>query len=157
MSTIEPIQTLAARTSPLPAWYTPVTQDLLRQITQQIVATFQPEKIILFGSYANGAPDVHSDIDLLVITKRMATHSAAARTRAVSDLFPRRNFGMDLLVRTPREVQARLKLGDDFMRAILEHGSVLYEQPRSRRVGARSQNRLSKRTRSRTATQKSSP
>jgi len=55
---------------PIPAWYTPITPDVLKGITQRIVEAFQPEKIILFGSYAYGQPQFHSDIDLLVVTNR---------------------------------------------------------------------------------------
>jgi predicted nucleotidyltransferase len=39
-------------------------------IEQDIVSTFQkfnPETIILFGSYAHGNPDEESDIDIIVI------------------------------------------------------------------------------------------
>jgi len=118
----------------LPSWYTPVTGQLLKQITQRIVEEFQPERIILFGSYAYGNPTIHSDVDLLVITRKMAKQSTFARTRAVSKLFPQRRFGMDVLVRTPQEVKTRLAIGDDFMQDIIEHGSVLYERRPRRRV-----------------------
>ncbi|MEG3882508.1 nucleotidyltransferase domain-containing protein [Microcoleus sp. herbarium7] len=37
------------------------------QLSQAIVNEFQPEKIILFGSYAYGNPQNDSDVDLLVI------------------------------------------------------------------------------------------
>jgi len=37
-------------------------------MTRRIVEAFAPEKIILFGSYAYGQPEFHSDIDLLVVT-----------------------------------------------------------------------------------------
>jgi predicted nucleotidyltransferase len=44
-----------------------VTKRLLHNMVQRIVARFQPEKIILFGSYAYGRPHADSDVDLLVI------------------------------------------------------------------------------------------
>jgi hypothetical protein len=34
---------------------------------------------------------------------------------------------MDLLVRTPQQVQRRVEQGDFFMREIMEKGKVLYE------------------------------
>jgi predicted nucleotidyltransferase len=134
-----------------PEWYTPVTQELLRDITRRIVKEFTPERVILFGSYAYGDPTIHSDIDLLVITKKMAEQSVFARARAVSRLFPDRKFGMDILVRTPQEVRARLAIGDDFINDILKQGRILYEHRHGRRVGSRSRNGLQKRARSRQA------
>src|SRR5689334_22867681 len=38
----------------------------LRPAVQRIVDGLNPEKIILFGSYAYGKPNPHSDVDLLV-------------------------------------------------------------------------------------------
>jgi hypothetical protein len=35
---------------------------------------------------------------------------------------------MDLLVKTPEEVEARLERGSFFLRQILEQGKVLYER-----------------------------
>jgi predicted nucleotidyltransferase len=139
-------------TEQTPDWYTPITKELLRQITRRIVEEFQPERIILFGSYAYGKPTIHSDVDLLVITRKMAKRSAFARTRAVSNLFLHRRFGMDVLVRTPQEVKTRLAIGDDFMRDIIEHGSILYERRQRRGMDSRSRGRLQKRARSRAAT-----
>ena len=141
-----------AKTRKLPTWYTPVTKELLREITQRIVDEFQPERIILFGSYANGNPTIHSDIDLLVVTKKMARESVFVRSRQVSNLFPQRNFGVDILVRTPHEVNTRLEMGDNFMRDIIERGSILYARKRRRRIDSRSRKRLQKRARSHTPT-----
>jgi predicted nucleotidyltransferase len=135
---------------PLPEWYTPVTAQLLRQMTRRIVDAFEPEKIVLFGSYAYGQPTVHSDVDLLVITRAMGKESIFARNRAISALFPHRRFGLDILVRTPEEIRARLAIGDEFIQRIIEHGSVLYERRQRRRMGPRSRDRLQKRSRSRT-------
>ena len=57
-------------TRPIPDWAAlrpPVTEALLAGITQRIVEKFQPYKVVLFGSYAYGAPDLDSDVDLLVV------------------------------------------------------------------------------------------
>jgi predicted nucleotidyltransferase len=39
----------------------------IHAVAEQIAAKFQPEKIILFGSYAYGQPKAESDVDLLVV------------------------------------------------------------------------------------------
>jgi len=44
-----------------------VSNELLADITRRLVAEFQPEEVILFGSQAWGIPNEDSDVDLLVI------------------------------------------------------------------------------------------
>lgn len=42
-----------------------ITPELIRYVVQKIVQEVQPEKIILFGSYARGDFGRDSDLDLL--------------------------------------------------------------------------------------------
>ena len=44
-----------------------VRDEDIEAVVQAIGQNFQPEKIVLFGSYAGGAPSADSDLDLLVI------------------------------------------------------------------------------------------
>ncbi len=124
-----------------------VTRELLRAITQRIVEAVHPDKIILFGSYAYGEPTLDSDIDLLVIMR--SRKRAIERTQMISDLFPRRYFGMDIFVRTPAEVRTQLTLGNYFIQEIVQKGKVLYERQdhHSTRLGRQSRNGLSSRPR----------
>ena len=114
----------------------PVTDDLLREITQQIVAAFAPEAVILFGSRAYGQPEPDSDIDLLVVTDALKTRSVFERHRAVSDLFPHRRFALDVMVCTPAEMRQLVKHGPAFFNEIITQGKVLYER-RGRRLAAK--------------------
>lgn len=90
------------------------------------VDELHPEKIILFGSYANGAPTPDSDVDLLIIMETEAP--SKERSWAVSRLLLPRPFPVDILVRTPREIATALERGDFFIREIISHGKVLYER-----------------------------
>jgi predicted nucleotidyltransferase len=112
-----------------------ITDELLREIVQRIVDAFDPEAIILFGSRAYGEPDADSDVDLLVIADTLAHRSVFERHRAISDLFPRRRFSLDVLVRTPEELRELLEHGPSFFREITARGKVLYER-RSYRMGS---------------------
>lgn len=103
-----------------------LTPHLLQEIAQQIAARFTPEKVILFGSLAWGVPRLHSDVDLLVIVKT-EEHPADLEARIALSCRPP-FVPMDILVRTPEEVEERLHLGDPFLRRILEKGQVLYER-----------------------------
>lgn len=98
----------------------------LRPAVQRIVEELKPEKIILFGSYAYGNPTPHSDVDLLIVMK--TTASLKERSWKVSRLLLPRPFPVDILVKTPREIEAALKSGDFFLKEILTRGKVLYER-----------------------------
>ena len=92
--------------------------------TQQVAERFQPNKIILFGSYAYGEPNEHSDVDLLVVMPAADMVNQAVRIR----LALRAPFPMDLIVRTPKYLQRRLEDGDWFLREIVSKGKLLYEK-----------------------------
>jgi predicted nucleotidyltransferase len=98
----------------------------LRPAVQKIVSELKPEKVILFGSYAYGMPNPHSDVDLLVIMKTRA--SLKDRSWAVSRLLIPRPFPVDILVKTPKEVSEALASGDFFIKEILTRGKVLYDR-----------------------------
>jgi len=65
-------------------------------------------------------------VDLLIILKTNA--SLKERSWNVSRLLLPRPFPVDILVKTPKEVEKALKSGDFFLQDILSHGKVLYER-----------------------------
>ena len=103
----------------------PVAEALPRAV-RRIVEAFQPEKIILFGSYAYGRPTADSDVDLLIVMETSA--SASERYLAISRLLRPRPFPVDILVKTPDEIRRALEAGDHFIRYIFSRGQVLYER-----------------------------
>ncbi len=44
-----------------------ITQEQIQFVVNTIVESQNPEKIVLFGSYAYGIPSENSDLDLLVV------------------------------------------------------------------------------------------
>lgn len=99
------------------------TAEAIRVYTARIAAQFQPERIILFGSYAYGTPHADSDVDLLVV---MPFEGDSAGKAAEIRRNIRAGFPVDLLVRTPAQVEQRLSWNDWFMREIVENGTVVY-------------------------------
>lgn len=100
--------------------------ETLPEAVQRIVQALRPEKIILFGSYACGTPTPDSDVDLLVVMETEAR--AVDRYLAVSQLLVPRPFAVDILVKTPQEIQRALTQGDFFIEEIVTQGKVLYER-----------------------------
>jgi len=100
--------------------------ETLPEAVQRIAQALRPDKIILFGSYANGRPTPDSDVDLLVVMN--TTASSKERSWAVSKLLIPRPFPVDILVRTPKEIKLALGKGDFFIEEIVTQGKVLYER-----------------------------
>jgi len=101
----------------------------IKDLCQQIVENFNPQKIILFGSHAYGKPNADSDVDLLVVMPFEGRDSQKAieiRTK-IQTTVP-----LDLLVRTSEQIRTRIEMEDFFMREINEKGKVLYEADNAR-------------------------
>lgn len=100
------------------------TPGRIKALALEIARQFHPQKILLFGSYAYGKPTPDSDVDLLVImeTRLSTLRQAAEIAQAVGHPFP-----LDILVRTPKQVQERTASGDFFLREVLAKGKLLYE------------------------------
>lgn len=90
---------------------------------QELVAKFKPEKVVLFGSYANDSASEDSDVDLLVIMPYpgKASRQALEIRKAVQKRFP-----LDLVVQSPLEASRRMQAGDPFITNALVEGRVLY-------------------------------
>lgn len=101
-----------------------VAINKIKKFGRQIGEQFHAERVILFGSYAQGNPTADSDVDLLVIGPfkgRSVDKSVEIRMKL------RPQFPVDILIRTAEKLRQRIKMGDCFMREILEKGKVLYE------------------------------
>ncbi|MBI3537374.1 MAG: nucleotidyltransferase domain-containing protein [Chloroflexi bacterium] len=106
----------------------PIIATELPRAVERIANALHPEKIILFGSHAYGTPTYDSDVDLLVIWDTDASRRERHWTVA-QHLIPR-VFALDLLVRTPTEIQSAMAKGDFFIDEIVTKGKVLYERSR---------------------------
>lgn len=84
-----------------------IPQEAIDDVVRQIAEKFHPQKIILFGSYACGDFHPESDLDLLVV---MDTSLREVQQAVQISLNIDYHFGMDLIVRTPANLQKRLML-----------------------------------------------
>ena len=96
----------------------------IKKVCAKIASGFQPSKIILFGSYAYGRPALDSDVDLLVIMPHQgrSLDQAVKISSSIEHQFP-----IDLIVRTPEEIEQRLQWNDFFLREVTEKGVVMYD------------------------------
>jgi predicted nucleotidyltransferase len=110
---------------------------VIRRFARDVAERFQPDKIILFGSYAYGTPHADSDVDILVVMPARNELDQVVRIRWAVE----HNFPLDLLVRTPKNMKWRLEEGDWFLREIVSRGKILYEKAYAR-VGTKGRGRL---------------
>jgi predicted nucleotidyltransferase len=105
------------------------TNAEIKQYCAAIARTFQPERIILFGSHAYGRPHRDSDVDVLVImpdAKRYGRRPSLSIRRKVPAAFP-----VDILVKEPGDIAERLREGDSLLEEIVTQGRVMYEASHS--------------------------
>jgi len=113
-------------------------QDQLAQVVQGIVDMIQPEKVILYGSYARNkwVEDTHmeghilheyvSDYDLLIITQRGENREESDIEEMVESRFDL-NTPVSPIAHTIDFVNARLREGHYFFSDIKEEGVLLYD------------------------------
>jgi len=104
-----------------------VDNQLITELSERIVREFQPEKVILFGSYAYGQPRPDSDVDLLVVLP-FEGKGFRKSLEILDRISP--GFSVDLLARQPEDTTRRYAEGDPLIREALDRGRVLYERHR---------------------------
>jgi len=102
--------------------------DELLPYLRVLMEQFHPEKVILFGSYAYGKPDKHSDVDLLVV-KNIEKSSVSDRREILKAWRPIRwttnPLPFELLLVSPADHQKRLAEGGGFYTTINNVGLPL--------------------------------
>ena len=112
----------------------------IRRFARQIAEKFDPDKIILFGSYAYGQPHEWSDVDILVVMPARNQIDQALRIILTIEA----PFSVDLIVRTPKRLKRDWEDGDWFLREVLAKGKVLHEKT-DRSLGPQSRGRHTRR------------
>lgn len=107
-----------------------ITEELLREMTDLIVRTVAPRKVVLFGSYARGTAGPHSDLDFLVVEddpfgpERSRNAEMVKLWRALGDY----GIAKDFLVYTREEVERWKDAQNHVIAQALREGKVLYER-----------------------------
>jgi predicted nucleotidyltransferase len=120
-------------------WYrgADIPMRVIRRFARNVAERFQPDKIILFGSYAYGTPHADSDVDILVVMPARNEIDQSVKIHwAILPPFP-----LDLIVRTPKSMKWRLEEGESFLTEVVTKGRVLYEKDDAR-VGPKGRRRL---------------
>ena len=101
-------------------------ESYLTEAVSRIIDNFNPEKIILFGSYAYGKPTEDSDIDLMVVmdTDMKPYERALPIRKALKYL----GMPKDIIVRTPQEFERFKDIVGTIIYTAAHKGRVIYEK-----------------------------
>ncbi len=102
------------------------TDHILQNMTERIVQTFDPIRVVLFGSRARGDEHAGSDVDLLVVLPKVENKREAAI--AIRRLLRDVPIAKDIIVTSPQEIARRGNLVGSVLRPALREGRVLYER-----------------------------
>lgn len=100
-------------------------EEELKRIVEILKRDYTTEKIILFGSLADGNVHEWSDIDLLIIKE--TTNRPIERMQEVCRLINPR-VGIDLFIYTPEEFDALIREKISFLIKVTKRGKLLYEK-----------------------------
>lgn len=102
-----------------------LTKAEIDRLVERIVARSQPQKVIIFGSYAKGTATIKSDLDILVIKNTelpMINRAADLSTTVHNVLIP-----VDVHIYTTEEVEEYAKEPFSFINTILKSGKIVFE------------------------------
>ena len=99
-----------------------------------LLQSSNPNKIILFGSYAKGKQDENSDIDIMVVlddnhvakTYQERLDKKLRIRNLVLDI--NRKYALDILVYSNEELKILKKQGNQFIEDIEQTGKIIYEK-----------------------------
>jgi len=106
-----------------------VSDEVIDRMARQIVRTVDPQRIVLFGSWARGEGDERSDVDLLVVERepfgpdRSRRQEAARIWRCLSGF----RVPKDILVYSVSELAQWEDSAHHVIARALREGKVLYE------------------------------
>jgi predicted nucleotidyltransferase len=98
----------------------------INDVVNRIAFGFNPDKIILFGSYAAGNPNNDSDIDLLIIKDTdLPRHK---RSFNIQKLLRGSMIPIDILVYTQKEFEQEQHNKYSFISSAIKTSKILYER-----------------------------
>ncbi len=104
-----------------------ITINEIQTFVNEIVAEYKPEKVYLFGSYANNTATEDSDIDLFIIKNTNQKKSERhIQVREAIKTYP--FIGMDIIVYTPDELKTGMQDVLNIGKEAIKTGKLLYER-----------------------------
>jgi predicted nucleotidyltransferase len=110
-----------------------VSREIIQEATKRLIEKFDPERIILFGSYARGTADEHSDVDFMVITDHVGKQNRLHLMTKMDDTLGGMGIAKDIVVLTQEEFEVDKDIPGTIARYAAKEGKLLYERKEKRR------------------------
>lgn len=104
---------------------TPIDMQTIRAVARLISEQFDPERVVLFGSFARGQAGAHSDIDLLVELRSLPATEGNPIRRAIAERFI---LPVDVVVASSESVTQYQHDPYSLIHQALSEGIVLYDR-----------------------------
>ena len=114
-----------------------VSEEIIQEATRRLAERFRPERIILFGSYARGTADDHSDVDFMVITEAAKKRNRHKMMAEMDGVLQGLRIAKDIIVLTSAEFEEEKEIPGTTARYVSKEGKVLYDRKRHRNQKAR--------------------
>ncbi len=103
-----------------------ISEHIVQAMTNKIINSFAPDKIIIFGSWARKEATKDSDVDFLVIT----SYEGSKRDLQAAIRRKLKGFGVpkDVIVASQDEVERKKDLPGYIYGTALREGSIVYER-----------------------------
>lgn len=98
----------------------------INEVIAKIATRFNPDKIIIFGSYANGLQNVDSDLDILIVQDSdlpMHKRGFDIRMSLIDTMIP-----MDILIYTKSEFEQEKNRSFSFLNSAMKNSKIMYER-----------------------------
>ena len=103
-----------------------LTDKEIEKLIDRIVTRIQPQKVIIFGSYAKDTATIKSDLDILVIKE--TEFPMANRTDDLKPILSHSLIPVDVHIYTPEEVEEYGQEPFSFINSILKSGKTVFEK-----------------------------
>ncbi len=107
-----------------------VTSNMLQEMTDKIVKSVNPRRVILFGSHARGTAQPQSDVDFLIV-KDEPFESGKSRRQEMAKVWrilAHYPVSQDVLIFSQDEIIRWSQSKNHLVSHALEEGIVLYER-----------------------------
>jgi predicted nucleotidyltransferase len=101
-------------------------QATLKEAVRRIAEAFQPERIILFGSFVRGQATQDSDLDILIVVR--VEGSCREKANEIDLALADRTVPMDLIVVTPEQFERQKNSPGTIVGEAAREGTVIYER-----------------------------
>lgn len=103
-----------------------ILKGTIDKIIAYAVHVTDPEEVILFGSMVKGTANVHSDVDLLIISESGIDRKEV--TKRIKEYCHQYSLKCDVLIYSNSELRKERNMPNSFVRAARKYGAIKFKK-----------------------------